>query len=57
MSRDDTVAFEALYNRYRQETYRYILTVVKVPELAEDLVQDVFIKIWDNRARLVINIA
>jgi RNA polymerase sigma-70 factor (ECF subfamily) len=56
MSRDDTAAFEALYNRYRQETYRYMLTVVKVPELAEDLVQDVFIKVWDVRARLDIRV-
>jgi len=52
--KDSTLAFAALYNRYRHETYRYIITLVKVPELAEDLVQDVFIKIWDVRGRLEI---
>jgi RNA polymerase sigma factor (sigma-70 family) len=31
-----------------------MLTIVKVPDLAEDLVQDVFIKIWDVRSRLEI---
>jgi len=55
IAREDTLAFEALYNRYRHQAYRYILTLVKVPELAEDLVQDVFIKIWDVRGRLEIN--
>ncbi len=52
ISRDDTLAFAELYNRYRHDMYRYILTLIKVPELAEDLVQDVFIKIWDVRERL-----
>ena len=51
---DNTLAFAELYSRYRQDSYRYILMIVKVPELAEDLVQDVFIKIWDVRERLEI---
>lgn len=48
------MAFAELYSRYSHETYNYILTLVKVPDLAEDLVQDVFIKIWDVRERLEI---
>ena len=54
LCKDNTAAFAELYSRYRHETYRYILTLVKVPDLAEDLVQDVFIKIWDVRRRLEI---
>src|SRR3954471_18357839 len=49
---NDTLAFAELYNRYRHEIFHYILTIVKVPDLAEDLVQDVFVKIWDIRHRL-----
>jgi len=49
-----TPAFAELYNRYRHELYRYALTLVKIPDVAEDLVQDVFIKIWEVRERLEI---
>ena len=54
LRKNNTQAFAGLYSRYRQDIYRYILTLVKVPELAEDLVQDVFIKIWNVRERLEI---
>jgi RNA polymerase sigma-70 factor (family 1) len=51
---NDTRALAGLYSRYRHEVYGYILTLVKVSDLAEDLVQDVFIKLWDVRERLEI---
>ncbi len=54
LRKDNTLAFAELYNRYHQDMYRYILTIVKVPDVAEDIVQDVFIKIWDVRERLEI---
>lgn len=54
LCKDNTLAFAELYGRYRHEIYRYILTLVKVPDIAEDLVQDVFVKIWDVRMRLEI---
>lgn len=54
MAGDQVAAFEQLYDRYRQEVYRYGFTLVKIPELAEDLVHDVFIKIWEVRHRLEI---
>lgn len=54
LRKDNTLAFAELYGRYRHEIYSYMYTIVKVPELAEDLVQDVFIKIWDIRERLEI---
>jgi RNA polymerase sigma-70 factor (family 1) len=54
LGKDNTLAFAELYSRYRHETYRYMVTLVKAPELAEDLVQDVFVKIWDVRKQLEI---
>ena len=54
LCKGNALAFATLYSRYRHELYRYVLTLVKVPDLAEDLVQDVFIKIWDVRERLEI---
>lgn len=38
--------------RYRQILYRFFLKHVKIPAMAEDLAQDVFIKYWQNRQKL-----
>lgn len=54
LQNDDKLAFAAIYDRYRLDVYRFGITLVKAPDLAEDLVQDVFIKIWDARHRLEI---
>lgn len=48
----DKLAFTEMYNRYHQDLYRYSMTLVKVSDIAEDLVQEVFIKIWDARYKL-----
>lgn len=54
LERGEVRALGEIYDRYRQEVYRYALTLVKIPEIAEDLVQDVFVKIWEIRQRLEI---
>ena len=46
----DTNAYQQLYHKYHTALYVYILRFVKIPELAEDLLQEVFIKIWEIRA-------
>ena len=56
LRRNDAQAFADLYDRYRHELYSYILTIVKTAELAEDLVQDVFVKVWEARGRLEIRL-
>lgn len=38
-----------LYAAYRDFLYQFFLKHVKIPALAEDLAQDVFIKFWENR--------
>ncbi|MBX2924679.1 MAG: RNA polymerase sigma-70 factor [Chitinophagaceae bacterium] len=45
----DTTAFDNLYNYYWESLGSFILRYVKVPELAEDLSQEVFSKIWEAR--------
>lgn len=45
----DQLAFEALYNSYSKEIYRKLLKMVKDITLAEELTQDVFVKIWNKR--------
>jgi RNA polymerase sigma-70 factor (ECF subfamily) len=50
----DKKAFEEFYNRYHKPIYRYLVSLVKVPEIAEDLVHEIFLKLWDIREKLVI---
>ena len=45
-------AFEQIYQHYNRKIYHYILSVVKSPQLAEDLLQEVFLKIWEGRDHL-----
>lgn len=51
----DQEAFTELYQRYHSGIYRYQLTFVKIPSLAEDLTQEVFLKIWAARQRLKVH--
>ena len=44
----DERAFEELLNRHRQKIYTSIYLFVKDQSLAEDIFQEVFIKIWNS---------
>ena len=50
----DKLAFAEFYNRYHKPVYRYLISLVKVPEIAEDLVHEIFLKLWDIRQKLEI---
>lgn len=49
LKKDDSQAFGSIYSRYYPDVHRYLLVLVKVPELAEDLTHEVFIRIWESR--------
>jgi RNA polymerase sigma-70 factor, ECF subfamily len=44
-------AFETLYNRYAANVYQTVLRIVQDRALAEDLVQEVFWRVWRRSAR------
>ena len=46
------VAFQYLFNQYSQKLYRFALSYLKSDAEAEEVVQDVFLKLWENRYRL-----
>jgi RNA polymerase sigma-70 factor (ECF subfamily) len=46
----DRAAFAGLVRRHKTNVYNYILRQVRLPQVAEDLVQDVFVKIVQNAA-------
>lgn len=56
MKSSDQAAFSELYLRYNKSVYAYLLKFVKAPELAEDLLHDVFLKFWDIREKLDIQV-
>jgi len=44
----ETQDFDELYAAYEKPLYNYILRMVKEKQVAEDLVQDAFVKIYQN---------
>lgn len=42
----DATAFEEIYNQYRSKIYTYALKLSKSTVVAEEIVQEVFIKTW-----------
>ena len=45
-------AFNLLYNQYGLKIFRFAVSYLKSESDAEELVQDVFLKLWDNRDKL-----
>ncbi|MDO1444795.1 RNA polymerase sigma-70 factor [Rhodocytophaga aerolata] len=45
-------AFKKIYLNYHGSLYRMALKFVKSEELAKEIVQDVFVKIWENRSQI-----
>jgi RNA polymerase sigma-70 factor (family 1) len=52
LQQGDSEAFLALYNHYHSALYHYVLRFVKSPAIAEDILQDVFLKIWEIKNRI-----
>lgn len=48
----DEKAFRALFDTYRNRLYFYTLQITSSKEMAEDIVQDTFLKIWLRREQL-----
>ncbi|SHL68419.1 RNA polymerase sigma-70 factor, ECF subfamily [Chitinophaga jiangningensis] len=45
----DEQAFTVLYNRYWNKVYTYLLRMTKSHEIAEELLYDIFTKLWTGR--------
>lgn len=45
-------AFNELYKSYREQIYKRVFGFVKSHEIAEEILQDVFVKVWINRSTL-----
>jgi RNA polymerase sigma-70 factor (ECF subfamily) len=50
-------AYEDLFFEYHPQLTRFAISITKSKEFARDAVQDVFLKIWRNRAHLEIRVS
>jgi RNA polymerase sigma-70 factor (ECF subfamily) len=57
LSKDNLLAFNTLYKRYSGRLYRFALGYLKSEAEAEELVQEVFTRIWEKRADLNIKLS
>ncbi|CAN5548247.1 sigma-70 family RNA polymerase sigma factor [soil metagenome] len=51
VSLGDTAALEALYNRYARVVYSFAMRIVSDPMLAEEVLQEVFVRTWRQADR------
>jgi RNA polymerase sigma-70 factor, ECF subfamily len=52
IQKDDRIAFYNLYERYCRRLHGFVLRYVKQKEDAEEIVQEVFVKIWESRNKI-----
>jgi len=46
----DAEAFESLFHQYQPALFRFLWHFLRSEEAANDLIQNIFLKIWQNRA-------
>jgi len=46
------LAFDAVYERYCKRMYGFVIRYIKQEEDAEEIVQEVFLKIWESRKKI-----
>lgn len=51
----DRIAFELIYEQYWERLYRIAREKVLYPENAEEIVQDIFVDLWERRKGLAIH--
>lgn len=49
---DDQMAFSELFRRYDKRIYPFVLKMIRNSALAEEITQEIFIKLWQHRVKL-----
>ncbi len=52
VAKGDVMAFKLIYEHYQHQLYGFLFNLTKSPVYSEDLLQDIFMKIWEERSRL-----
>lgn len=53
VAKEDEMAFTQLYLHFGKKLIQFALSLVRSKEIAEELVEDVFVKLWANRNNIV----
>ena len=53
ISEGDEKFFNIIFHRYRDRLFTYLYRVTKSSETAEEIVLDVFLKLWQNRDKVI----
>jgi len=53
VAKEDEMAFTQLYVHFGKKLIQFALSLVRSKEVAEELVEDVFVKLWANRNNIV----
>ncbi|MCW3467510.1 RNA polymerase sigma factor [Chitinophaga nivalis] len=51
---DDSAAFNAIYDRYSKMLYLFVYSKLEAGEISKDVLQDIFISLWEKRHSLVL---
>jgi len=54
LKKNNISAFNAIYVQYSKPLYIYLLHKLKYPDLCNDILQDIFVTIWEKREQLKI---
>jgi RNA polymerase sigma-70 factor, ECF subfamily len=49
---DNMVAFDILYRKYSKRLYKFGYSILKSQEESENLIQDVYLSLWENRDKV-----
>jgi len=52
---DDEIAFKVIFNKYYPRLYYFILEFIPLDDIAENIIQDTFITLWNKRHELTGN--
>jgi RNA polymerase sigma-70 factor, ECF subfamily len=52
LKKGDMLAFDAVYERYCKRMYGFVIRYIKQEEDAEEIVQEVFLNIWESRKKI-----
>jgi hypothetical protein len=54
---NDTQAFESIYKKYWQNLYLTAFSILKDKQASEDIIQDLFIQLWNKRATISVTVS
>jgi len=52
---DDPNAFEEVFKKFQPKVYQYTLRYVRLPYLAKELTQQLFVRLWEKRATISVD--